>query len=445
MEFEIDAPVRKHSLVGNVPINAALDHYRSMVMHRYPSELCDLFRRELPHLNRHAPDGSGATLLFHYLVHGSRDYDVRILDVRNSPEDLVMNMRIWVTYLHGANKAHVMTRSAFREHHASFPAYNYDLAIFDSTHVEGMENAEESFYETFHKTWRLLRVGGTMIFEAVRGDCAHFMMSTLSNLFLFQRNNYAVHMFCPHVLAPLPVQFGVIRKTSDEPLASPLVHVPRPLILAPNPTIAVVTSSYKSIGNNNVFSEQTRFRQLLESVRTVRTHIPNVKVVVAEINPLETDMMIQLRDEGVAELHVFRELIGVPKSAAEGAMLLNLARKYCGGGCGDGPDAPAAFCKLSGRYVLMDNFPGFTPDAIMCKRMRPQEVMTRFFSVPARFFPRFLAGLEEVVRMPEFATHKMDIEHAFGRVFPEMDAASRDYPVIGVGGFYAATCQMVIE
>jgi hypothetical protein len=446
------------SIIASVPIGCVLDHYRTMLMHRYPSELCEMFQRELPEANRHAPGGTGASLLYHYILHGSRDYDMKVLDVRTKVSELVMCMRIWLTYLHSDEKVHVMTRDAFSAHHETLDTCSYDLAVFDTAYMSEVSQMELMLYTTFLHAWRLLRVGGVMVFEGIPVNLSHHVFSTMSMLYLFQhRGVYEMYTFCPNTFTDKPVQFIVLRKRTNEslgfPMQRPLLppnYLPHSFQVQKSPmahgscTLVVVTSSYKSVGNNNVFTEEARFRQLVESIRTVRVHIPNPYILVAEINKLGDHHVQYLREEGVNEVNVFHHLVGVPKSAAEGAMLLSVCRTYLMQKQNGRPDF-AAMCKLSGRYVLLDNFPGYDPTKIMCKRMRPKEIMTRFFSIPASFYARFCAGMEEILQMGDFVNHQLDIEHALGLAFPEMDTASVMYPTIGVGGFYAPTCQVVVE
>ena len=425
------------SVLAGVPVGAAIDQYRTMLMHRYPSELCKLFSQNNASAMRHAPDGCGATLLYANLLGLFRDYDVRVLDVRISPEELMMTMRIWVTFLEGSgkDKAHVTSRMAFREKHHELTSNHYDLVVFDTAATLTEDTMEVAVFETFVHAWRLLKTGGIMSFEGIPPSCVHWLMSTLSSLYLWARRDFEVHVLQKSPDAQVTV---LIRKNTSGPLPAPLA---RPMLPPPSPTdnvLVVVTSSVKSIGNNNVFSEAARFRQLLESIRTVRMRIPNAYVVVSEINQLSELELAVLRDEGVRTVFAFTDLVGVQKSIAECEMLRRVFDAHTG--C-----QFAAFVKLSGRYVLMDNFISYDPSKLICKRMRSEEVMTRFFSVPCEYFSQFREGLDRIAEFDMFAENKMDIEHAFGRFFPVANEAAKMYPCLGVGGWIAATCTMVYE
>ncbi len=436
MEFEKTTVAEDSgSLLEHFPLGAAIDQYRGMIMHRYPSELCNLFKAHLPSANRHAPDGSGATLLYANMIGLFRDYDIRVLDVRVQPDELLMTLRIWTTFLQGSgkNKIHGMTRMSFHEKHDQVVSNHYDLAVFDcAAHVQS-EVMEAAIFQTFLKAWRVLKKGGVMSFEAVPAQCVHWMTSTLSSLYLWCRNDFSLHQLQKSSDAPLTV---LIRKNTHDPLPAPLV---RPFVIPQPPRVlVVVTSSVKSIGNNNVFSEPARFRQLVESVRTVRMKIPYAHIVVSEINQLGEDQLRTLTEEGVANVLAFTDLVGVQKSRAECEMLKRVIDAHT--------HVPfEAFVKLSGRYVLLDHFITYDPSKILCKRMRANEVMTRFFSVPRGYLPRFRAGLDEISQFDMFAENKMDIEHAFGRFYPEMNEAAVQYPILGVGGWIAATCTLVYE
>jgi hypothetical protein len=438
MEFEKTTVIDDgSSVLESIPLGAAIDQYRTMLMHRYPSELCKLFSQHNASAMRHAPEGCGATLLYANILSIFRDYDVRVLDTRINPDEVVMTLRIWMTFLEGAgkDKVHAMSRLGFREKHQEILSSHYDLVIFDTAVELTAETMEVAVFDAFVKAWRILKTGGIMSFEGIPPTCVHWLMSTLSSLYLWARRDFEVRILQKSSDAQVTV---LIRKNTWEPLRAPLVKPALPSPSLTDNVLVVVTSSVKSIGNNNVFSEAARFRQVIESIRTVRMRIPNAYVVIAEINQLNEGQQSVLRDEGVRSLFTFTDLVGVQKSIAECEMLRRIFDAHAHGEF-------LAFVKLSGRYVLLDNFIPYDPSRITCKRMRNKEIMTRFFSIPRAYFPHFRAGLDEIVQFDLFMENKMDIEHAFGKFLPDMNEAAKGFPCLGVGGCIAATCTLVYE
>jgi hypothetical protein len=138
---------------------------------------------------------------------------------------------------------------------------------------------------------------------------------------------------------------------------------------------------------------------------------------------------------------VFAQLEGVPKSYCESIVMYRVFRDFL-----SRPDNPfVCAIKLSGRYFLTPRFEMNNLDEVVCKRMRPQEVMTRYIQIPRRLFEKYIRVLQTVTEMPEVQKAEMDIEHALGRTFSEMDEAGGNTRKIDIAGFYATNGQMLVE
>lgn len=442
-----------HSILKGVSFDYITNHYQNMVMHRYPSELCDLFKHVFPLGKRHADkaridEGHGATLFYHYLIHGFRNYGVRVLDVVESESHVHPTRLVWNTYLQDVNITKVMTYADFLSESCSIPVRSLDLAIFSMYDPARSEmNSIEQVFRIIAHAIHLVKPSGFLFIEGIAPESVHYLTAAVSNLYLYPK------MCRPFVFSPLGstktsyYNVGIQRVFEGDynvltPGMYPLTPVPRLLsTTSTKKTFVLVTSAMKSIGNSNIFSEDTRFRQLLHSVRTVHQHIPNAHVCMSELSELSPEQMSVLGDNGVDELQTFKGLEGVPKSFCEALVL----RKVFTEVIQRRADEFDSVIKLSGRYFLTDDFKTYDPTQIICKRMRPQEVMTRFFSIPKSLFGRFVEVLDTVAERPEVQSKEMDIEHAIGQACPEMDEASMKWPRLGIAGFYATNGQMLVE
>jgi hypothetical protein len=455
IEFEkidvVDVVVDEHSILKGVSFEYITQHYQNMVMHRYPSELCDLFKHVFPQGKRHSDkarieEGNGATLFYHYLMHGFRNYDVRVLDVVESEAHVHPTRLVWNTYLQDIHSTQVKTYADFLASNGDIPAQSLDVAIFNMYNPKNSEmNTVENVFRIFSNAIHLLKPSGFMFLEGLSLESVHYITATISSLYLYPK------MCQPFMFSPLGSTrtsyaiVGIRRNFEGDynvfaPGMYPLIPIPRGVKSSPYKTFVLVTSAMKSIGNSNIFSEDTRFRQLLHSVRTIHQHIPNAHVCVSELSELSPEYLALLGENGVDELQTFKSLEGVPKSFCEALVLRKVFKEVI-----ETRPGFDSLIKLSGRYFLTDDFPTYDPTQIICKRMRPQEVMTRFFSIPKSLFGRFVDVLDIVANRPEVQAKEMDIEHAIGQACPEMDEAAATRRRLGVAGFYATNGQMLVE
>lgn len=435
------------SVLRHVPIRNVLDHYKTMNMQRYPSELCDLFRKHAPLLNRHAPEGSGTTLFYHYLLHGFRETELRILMVMDQDDDnqqyhFTCTKVLLGSYLNGNHKIVVATHETWENQHTFF-----DVIVFDHSadRFQSPEDMETMLFEKQMKAMAWLKQYGIVCFEGYNKNVSHYVYGTLCCVNLYP-SHYEQHVSTLHDKSETLM---TICKKLTPSATSPWERSEMHDNEKRDDVLVLITSSVTSKGNSNVFAENTRFRQLIHSIRSVYRNIPNAYVVVSETSRLSDNRLQQLREENVKEMVMFGHLDGVAKSLAEAIVLDNVVRHYF----------PAheqqqqqqhktfsAFCKLSGRYVLLDTAFVYThPDRFMCKRMRPKEVMTRFFQIPLRGIATFQHALTKILACPKFQDNKIDIEHALGEHNPQMDEESTKWILLGVAGFYATVCQMIVE
>ncbi len=432
------------SILRDVSLSFISDQYQNMVMHRYPSELCEIFQKLIPDCQRYAsksiiPLGQGATLYYHYILHGFRNYGIRVLNIVETPAEVYPTKASWGLYLQSIDCAEVMTFETFTKTFSVLPRNMFDMIIFNYYNEErSKEENIEDVYAVMTFSLQLLKPYGFVHVEGIQPSSIHFLQSTLSNLYLYPEV-CQVHIFCPFRNSTTSKYIASLRRMYiDENQTLPLGPVRPEYVLESPKKFVLITSAVKSVNNSNIFSERTRFRQLLHSVRTVMMMIPNAHIVVSEVSDLSDSQVQTLADHGVKQIFTFEALEGVKKSYAEALVMRQVFQRV--------DDSFCAFAKLSGRYFLIERFrETYNAEEIYCKRMRPKEVMTRFFSIPNKFFGKFRDVLQTVCEDPQVVQGEMDIEHALGRNFEEMDEAAQHFPSIGVAGFYASTTQMIVE
>lgn len=441
MSNEETAFIPEKSILQNTFLNAILDHYRTLIMHRYPSELCNLFSKFLPEEGRHSGDESlrCSTLFYHFLLHGYRDSKkLRVLHVITNDSHVVMTQRIMMTYLHGQEKTRVMTWGAFKENYNTIPTNSFDLIIFDCGHPSFSvhENMEFTLYNVQLISMTLLKVGGIVCFEGFRYNVGHFVYSTLTPFFLYPQS-FEQHIFSPFLANPKAWIMSICRKKMNFlpwlatlPCYKPDDH---------HKKLVLITSSIKSLGNNTIVSEATRLRQLIHTIRSVKRNIPNVIMYVSETSEITLDQRQKIIEEGVKDIVVYSEFEGLKKSYSESLVLHKFIYEHLNS------DEYDSFIKISGRYLLLDNMPAFDYSKVVCKRLHDNEIMTRFFNIPKEHFDKLKYAFDQIIIDNDIINTKCDIEHALGRYFPELDDAAKKYDYLGVVGFYATNCQMIVE
>ncbi len=451
MEFErvtIDESEAGVSILKDVSMRYAMDHYRNLTMSRYPSTLDDMIKSVMPDSKRYAKKDSdnadGAMLFYHYLLHGFRSDGLRLMNVIESEQERVPTHRVWMTYLQLPMEE--VDVCSYEECSKRLEPHTFDAIIFN--HYDLIRSTEENIenvYNYITTGLQCVKPYGFVAIEGVPPSSVHFLHTVIGFLYMYPE------MCEVNTVSPL-VSTGESRYTvfvrrmftqKTIPQSCMPLFGPMPAISVPESgsVFVLITSAMKSKNNSNIVPERTRWRQLLHSVRTVRSKIPNAYVVVTEVSPLDEKLVQELSSNGVNEVRVFPALEGVAKSYSESLVMKHIYSDFL---LRPGNDFVCAI-KLSGRYFLTPAFEFGRPDEVVCKRMRPQEVMTRYIQIPRRLFGKYVDVLNQVVQMPEVQRAEMDIEHALGRTFPEMDEAAARIRVLNVAGFYAASGQMLVE
>lgn len=452
MEFErvtVGESESQVSILKDVSIRYALDHYRSLVMSRYPSELDDLMKSVIPDSKRYAKKDSsfanGAMLFYHYIMHGFRSNGLKLMNVIEADHERVPTHRVWMTYLQLPMQD--VDVCSYGELTSRMKPRTFDAILFN--HYDPERSAEEhieNIYQYILFALQGVKPFGFVAIEGIPPTSIHYLNSVIGCLYLYPEM-CEVNTIVPLSSSGESTYTVIVRRMFTEnvypdhcaPLFGPMIP-----IVVPGGTgsvLVLITSAIKSKGNSNIVPERSRWRQLLHSIRTVRQKIPNAYVVVSELTPLKEEMMQELTVNGVNEVRVFASLEGVSKSYCESIVMKQIYSDFL-----LRPDNDfVCAIKLSGRYFLMPEYEFKTPNEVVCKRMRPQEVMTRYIQIPRRLFGKYVDVLNTVVQMTEVQHAEMDIEHALGRTFPEMDEAAASIRVLNIGGFYATNGQMLVE
>lgn len=451
MEFERASfeETPEPSILRDVSIRYATDHYRHLVMSRYPSELDDLMRSVVPQSKRctdkvEFDKGNGALLLYHFLMHGFRSDGLKIMNVVEEEHERIVTHRVWMTYLQlPAEEVEVCT---YEEIQRCAKPHFYDAILFNHYDPERSSEAHiENIFQYILFALQSVKPYGFVTIEGIPASHVHHLHSVIGNLYMYPEL-CQVDVIVPLQSSDKSTYIVVVRRmyeTDSIPESCAPLFGPVPVLSVPDcpPVLVLVTSAFKSTNNSNIVPERTRWRQLLHTIRTVRKKILNAHVVVTDVSTLNETQVHDLQTNGVNEVRVFAQLEGVPKSYCESIVMYRVFRDFL-----LRPDNTfACAIKLSGRYFLTPRFSFHDTNEVVCKRMRPREVMTRYIQIPRRLFEKYISVLQTVTEMPEVQKAEMDIEHALGRTFPEMDEAGERIRKINVAGFYATNGQMLVE
>ena len=200
-----------------------------------------------------------------------------------------------------------------------------------------------------------------------------------------------------------------------------------------------ITSSIRSSGPTNytIFEEPSRQRQLIFTIRSVVRKIQNPVIILTETHELSDEFRQILHSEGVRDIRVYPDNQNLQKSISECRFIDSVLTEYI-----TENSFFHAYCKLSARYYLLENFEYF--HEVMCKITTHNVIQTRFFNIPRRLFPRLKEVFRTIRDDPRLGTSH-DIEHLISCHFPELMDAPMLRSNLGVGGFLAGLCQPVID
>lgn len=333
---------------------------------------------------------------------------------------------------------HVVRDSTMATVHSAFIPETADIIIYEMDN----EQDEEYLFSVQSSCMRILKRGGIFICENLK---ANITSSTRFVNFFAALSDFMIHtkyfeqQYLTKVTDPCGDCLAICKKLTS---SSTLPWDRIPFYTSPiHPFVLVhITSSMRCTGDKSysLFRESSRQRQLVFTIRSVVRKIQNPFIVLTETHELSDEMTERLRQEGVREFRSFPETQNLFKSVSEAVFIESVSKEFLTNEC-----MFESYCKLSGRYYILDHFIGISSDEIVCKKSIDNTVQTRFFSIPKRFFGRFKESIETARNDPRLGVSH-DIEHLLSQTFPEFQDAP-NHEKIGVGGFLAGTCQVVYD
>lgn len=205
--------------------------------------------------------------------------------------------------------------------------------------------------------------------------------------------------------------------------------------------LVTITSVIRPQNAPSVFSERERFEQLLKSIQSAKSKVPNCYIAVLEGSVCTQDEIREMLQSGADHvLHV--DIIHLDKQFGECWLLKTFFTSDIFSQLHHQHNF-LTINKLSGRYFFKDEFTfHYDGETCICKMTEPGVsysthgwLCTRYFSIPTKYLPNFLRGLDDCIR-----SMFINVEHSFYRynVIP-LDKINLDVQTINVAGYIATT------
>lgn len=186
---------------------------------------------------------------------------------------------------------------------------------------------------------------------------------------------------------------------------------------------------------DSVFSPHQRFLQVLQSIQSIRQKIPNSYITLLEIGS-SPDEYVDFMTKCVDEYHNMN-VKGLCKNRGEATMLY----KYLSSENFQSKKHQfETISKLSGRYLLTDNFDFFKypiEKPLIKSRFFPDggvHYETRYYRIPGSFIDTFYTRLHDFFTNHNEILDQNDVEHIFYDFgILKLDESVHDVH-IGVGG-----------
>jgi hypothetical protein len=210
--------------------------------------------------------------------------------------------------------------------------------------------------------------------------------------------------------------------------------------------LIVITSVIRPTNAPTVFSEEERFDQLQESIKSARSKIPECLVVVLEGSSYTEDQVKTVLESGAHHI-VNINVDGYDKQSGESSTLRTFFGSTTFSDLRERHNI-LSIAKLSGRYVLTDDFVfHYDGETCICKICEPEDsysgrgfLYTRYYSLPITYLDNYLQGLDKCCHNGIF----INIEHSFYlyQTIP-LEKIRRDRQKINVGGCIAPNGEYV--
>lgn len=156
--------------------------------------------------------------------------------------------------------------------------------------------------------------------------------------------------------------------------------------------------SYSNI--RSIYTPQERFNQTKNTINSIKTKIPNYKILIIECSKLDLEHEDYLKNNSDYYINVYdneiirNQIYHYSKSLGEGTMTIE-AIKYIN----YNNIIYKNLYKVSGRYMLTDQFcySKFNNDMIVMKKINDsnENIFTGLYKLPSRYVNKFLIYLEQ--------------------------------------------------
>jgi hypothetical protein len=188
----------------------------------------------------------------------------------------------------------------------------------------------------------------------------------------------------------------------------------------------------------SVISHEDRYKQTLETIKSVKAKIPDSFIVLIEGSPLTKEEQDSFYETGCDyifdESEILKDVINSDsKSLGETYMLLGFLESSYFKNL-----EFQTLSKISGRYYLTDNFDfhKYPLDKVVCQCPISTVCNTRYYRIPSHLVNTYISSLKEFQIDPDLLNYKTDIEHYnIFKVFKEEEKIIISRPnILGVKG-----------
>jgi hypothetical protein len=165
----------------------------------------------------------------------------------------------------------------------------------------------------------------------------------------------------------------------------------------------------------STFTHEERFLQTLNTIKSVKEHIPNVTIILIEGSELtdnETQRIYKTGCDFIYDEHIsLSEVINSDnKSLGETCMLLDFLHSDL---FQKNKNKYNTFSKISGRYHLTDNFDFNKHDMnkVVCQCRSDNFCNTRYYRIPMKDIDIYINSLEKFKVDPRLLNYTIDIEN----------------------------------
>lgn len=212
------------------------------------------------------------------------------------------------------------------------------------------------------------------------------------------------------------------------------------------PNLVFITSvihthhSNLSYGVRSKYSPQQRYEQTLNTIASIRKHVPNPYIVLIEGSHLTELEELGFQLAGVNTIiycadELAEHINGPHKSVAEINMLLFAIQQIR-------LSKFATISKISGRYYLTDNFnwKKYSKDKafFQCETPPSTKCNTRYYRIPSKYYKEYIETLQTALTDPMVIEGTKDIEtYNIFKDFEDTEKLIEGETVMGVRGFIA--------